>query len=230
MKKEKVLIIAAHPDDDILGCGGYCAKYSNTKDIRVIFIAEGSSCRFQNIEDEKEEINKAISVRTDCSRKALSVLGINNVSFYDMPCGRLDSVSIIDINKIIEKEVIDFQADTLITHSELDVNNDHRIVNRSVMMATRPVLAVGLKNIFTFEVLSSSEWNLSDPFTPNLFEELSEDNLNKKWEALSCFKGEIRDYPHPRSKIGMKTLASYRGMQIGVSYAEGFKIVRSIVL
>ena len=112
------------------------------------------------------------------------------------------------------------------THSEHDTNNDHKIVFNSVMMSTRPGIYTALKKLLSFEVLSSSEWSFTQPFAPNFFETLEISNVQDKWKALACFQTEIKDYPHPRSEEGILTLARYRGMQSGVSFAEAFKIIR----
>ena len=98
----KILVIVAHPDDDILGCGGLLSKYSEIKEFRVVYIAEGSSCRFSSL-DESEIVRKAIEQRSAYAIEALSSLGVSDYKFYDFPCGRLDTVPIIEINKIIEK-------------------------------------------------------------------------------------------------------------------------------
>ena len=225
---DRVLIVAAHPDDDILGCGGFLAKYANQKSIRVIFIAEGTSCRFKRDEIGEKDVLKEIKNRNKNAISALKCLNIDNMEFYNLPCGRLDAVPIIDINKIIEHEIGNFNPNTILTHSEHDINNDHRILFRSVMMATRPGVFKDLKNVMSFEIPSSSEWNFSNSFLPNSYEILDESHVKKKWDALSCFKSEIRPYPHPRSKEGVWVLAKYRGMQIGYSLAEAYRTIRSI--
>ena len=225
--KKNILIIAAHPDDDILGCGGFIAKYNTKTNIRVIFIAEGSSCRFPDLNKNLNKIQKTIETRNNYAKDALKVLGVKQVSFYNLPCGRLDSTPIIEINKIIENELNNFKPHTVITHSEDDTNNDHRIVYRSTLMATRPGAFKNLKTLLSFEVLSSTEWNFSKAFLPNHFESISLAQLNLKWQALECFKSEIGKYPHPRSEEGLKTLAQFRGMQSGFKYAEAFKIIRN---
>ena len=134
---------------------------------------------------------------------------------------------IIDINKIIEKEIKSFDPEIVFTHSENDTNNDHKIIYRSTLMAARPGIHKSLKVVASFEVLSSSEWNFSDAFIPNHFELLTLKELNLKWKALKCYKSEIKSFPHPRSEEGIKTLARYRGMQAGSKYAESYKIIRS---
>ncbi|RHX78270.1 PIG-L family deacetylase [Leptospira yasudae] len=223
---KRILIVSAHPDDDILGCGAYLYKYRNELEFRVVFIAEGSTCRFDFDRIQSKEALEQIEIRTASAIKSLNVLGVKNFKFYDLPCGRLDQIPIIDINKIIENEIRTFKPDTIMVHSETDVNNDHRIVARSLEMAARPVWQDCDVNIVSFEVLSTTEWNLSGPFTPNLFEEISEECLRKKWEALECYYTEIKEFPYPRSYVGLETLAKYRGMQSGFKFAESFKIIR----
>lgn len=224
--KKKVLIIAAHPDDDILGCGGFLAKHKDRYNFKVVFIAEGSSARFKNIPDNLKKIKETIEIRNKYAKDALSLFNIKDIKFHNLPCGRLDTKPIIEINKIIEKEIKSFNPETVLTHAEDDTNNDHRIIFRSIMMATRPGIYKNLKTIASFEVLSSSEWNFSEAFTPNFFEVLTLKELNLKWKALKCYKTETQSFPHPRSEQGIKTLARYRGMQAGFKYAESFKIIR----
>ena len=224
--KENILIVAAHPDDDILGCGGFLAKNKDMYNFKVVFIAEGSTARFENMYDHPEKLKETIETRNQYAIDALSLFNIKDISFYNLPCGRLDSESIIDINKIIEKEIKKFEPQIILTHAEDDTNNDHRVVFRSIMMATRPGTFKNLSTVASFEVLSSSEWNYSKSFTPNYFENLTLRELNLKWKALKCYKSETRRFPHPRSEEGIKALARYRGMQSGFNYAESFKIIR----
>ncbi len=226
----KILIIAAHPDDDILGCGGIISKYRNSNtNIKVIFIAEGSSCRYSLKEISTTKVKDEIEQRNAFGIKALKYLGVDNYTFYNFPCGRLDSISIIDINKVLEKEIFHFQPDTIFTHSEFDTNNDHRIVNRSTLMATRPLPNSSVLSVFSYEVLSSSEWNFGGGFfEPNFFVELNEKNVNEKINALKFYESEIKPYPFPRSKEGIKINCQNRGIQIGVKYAEAFKLLRYI--
>ncbi|AOP33688.1 hypothetical protein A0128_07430 [Leptospira tipperaryensis] len=223
---KRILVIAAHPDDDVLGCGAFIYKHRDNFEFRIIFIGEGSTCRFDLDKISSAEALKQIEIRTSSAKKSLQVLGVKNYKFYDLPCGRLDQVPIIDINKIIENEIRIFRPETVLTHSETDVNNDHRIVYRSLAMAARPVWPDCDVNIVSFEVLSTTEWNLTDPFVPNLFEEISEECLRKKWEALECYYTEIKEFPYPRSFVGLETLAKYRGMQSGLKLAEAYRIIR----
>tara|TARA_A100001011_G_C14297513_1_gene839151 strand:+ start:413 stop:1099 length:687 start_codon:yes stop_codon:yes gene_type:complete len=224
----RVLIIAAHPDDDILGCGGIMSKYKNKIEFRVIFIAEGSSCRFKKENINKKDTKKIIENRNNCGIIALNVLGVNNYYFYNLSCGRLDQVPIIDINKIIENEINEFKPDTVFTHSFEDTNNDHLIVHRATQMATRPSSKTFVDKVFSYEVLSSTEFRFTDVFQPNYFESLSNKNVNEKWLALLEYKSEIQKTPFPRNKEGVFTLAKYRGLQSANLYAESFKLIRDI--
>lgn len=225
----RILIVAAHPDDEVLGCGGFVAKHRSAKCVKVVFLAEGSTCRYVLDQTGSTDARRDIAARTDSARRALNALGVGDVNFYDHPCGRLDQLPILDLNKIIEDELAQYGPDTILTHSEDDVNNDHRIVYRSVLMATRPGGLHHVPNVLCFETQSSTEWNFSSAFAPNYFEVLSAEDVALKWKALECYESETRKYPHPRSREGVETLARYRGLQAGTSYAEAFRIIRTIV-
>ena len=225
----KVLIIAAHPDDDILGCAGLMSKYRGEVEFRVVFIAEGSSCRFNKEQILEEDVIKIINERNSFGVKALKILGVENYHFHDLPCGRLDQVSIIDINKIIEKEIQNFKPDTIFTHSFEDTNNDHIIIHRATQMATRPGSKTFVEKVYTYEVLSSSEWRFTHTFSPNYFESLSEQDVLNKCAALAEYESEIKEFPYPRSEEGIISLAKYRGMQSSNTYAEAFKLIRQII-
>ena len=224
----RILIIAAHPDDDILGCGGFMSKYSKQNSIRVAFIAEGSSCRFDGNSDEiiKEEIDK----RNQFGLNALKVLGVKNVEFYNHKCGNLDQVSILKINKIIENEINNFKPNVLFTHSSKDANNDHSIVHKYTIMATRPGAKFFVPKVYAYEVLSSSEWKFTESFKPNFFEQLNEKDLLNKWRALRKYESEIKPYPYPRSYEGLKVLSNFRGLQCNCEYAEAYEVIREINL
>ncbi len=224
---DKILVLAAHPDDETLGCGGFLAKYGGNN-IRVVFIAEGSSCRFNSDEINEQYVKDKIAERNNYCINALSIFGINDIKFYNYPCGRLDDMPILDINKIIEAEIKDFKPQVILTHAEFDNNNDHRIVFRSTMMATRPGVFNELNKVISYEIPSSTECAFSQVFQPNLFEVLEQKHIEKKWEALKCYESEIFPYPHPRSYEGLMALSRYRGMQAGVEFSEAYQIIRSI--
>ena len=222
---KRVLVIAAHPDDELLGCGATISKYSRQgAEFMVLFIAEGSSCRYES-PDCADSIN-AIAQRTHHAINALNLLGVKDYQFNDLPCGRLDQVPIIEINKIIERAVIKFNPDTVLTHSDLDANNDHRIVHRATIMATRPSAENRIARLLSYEVLSSSEWAYGEAFLPTSFEQIEEHDLVLKCQAMAAYETEMKDYPFPRSERGIRAQAMSRGMQAGVPLAEAFHLIR----
>jgi LmbE family N-acetylglucosaminyl deacetylase len=220
----RALIIAAHPDDDILGCGGVISKFRNKVEFKILFIGEGSTCRYTN--PECNEAIESIEYRNSCAKSALELLGVSEYSFHNLPCGRLDQVPLILINKIIEKEILEFKPDTVFTHSNCDSNKDHVKVYDSTIISTRP--GCGVDNVFSYEVLSSSEWGFEAGFSPNVFFQLMKKNVDDKFNALNKYLGEIKTFPFPRNEKSIITLATFRGMQSGNMYAEAFKLIRQI--
>jgi LmbE family N-acetylglucosaminyl deacetylase len=222
---KRVLIIAAHPDDEILGCGGLIAKYQpQGVRFKIVFIGEGSTCRFND--PSCEAGIAAIEQRNESAVRAIDLLKVDDIEFNDLPCGRLDQVPIISINKIIEEAISSFCPDTVFTHSAYDANSDHKIVFNATIMATRPVTNNHVCRLMSYEVLSTSEWSFTNTFMPNYFEELSEGELNLKWQALALYESEVKKYPFPRSNEGIRALAMMRGMQAGFSYAEAYQLIR----
>jgi LmbE family N-acetylglucosaminyl deacetylase len=198
--------------------------------IKVIFIAEGTSCRFGNGNELNATINSEIEIRNKYGIDALAYLGVPEHSFYNLPCGRLDSVPIITINKIIEGEIAEFKPDTVFTHSRNDANNDHKIVFKSTIMATRPLANSTVRTVLSYEVNSSTEWNFgSESFHPNYFVQLEKQHVQDKIAALNYYQSEIKPYPFPRSGNGIEVTAKNRGMQTGVEFAEAFIMLRSII-
>lgn len=228
-KNEKIIIFVAHPDDEVLGCGGFITKYSSDNKFKVVFIAEGETCRMKKNETLKH-YKKNITERNNQSKKALRLLGVQNLNFYNFRCGELHKMPMLKINKLIEREISLFKPTIILTHSENDLNLDHSIISKSVKVSTRPVkkIAKNMKLILNFEVLSSSEWNISKVFKPNFFIELSKKNLEKKIKALEIYKNEIRSKPHSRSKYGVEILSRYRGLQIGKEFSEAYKVNKFI--
>jgi len=222
----RILVVVAHPDDDILGCGGTLAKYSSTSSIRVVFIAEGTSCRFEK--NDQNQIKAGIRARSASAKRALERLSISDIYFHNLPCGSLNVIPRIEINKIIEKHIQDFLPDTVITHSAYDANLDHRIVFESALIATRPGAKIVVDTLLSCEILSSSEWAFNETFKPNLFIPISFEEVNLKISALIEYASEIRDYPFPRSERGVLTQAQFRGMQSGTEFSESFQLVRQI--
>jgi LmbE family N-acetylglucosaminyl deacetylase len=226
---KRVLVIAAHPDDEVLGCGATISKYSRQGvQFMVLFIAEGASCRFAD--PNCAESAAAITARTRQAVNALALLGVKDYHFNDLPCGRLDQVPIIEINKAIELVICNFDPDTVLTHSAFDANNDHRVVYRSTIMATRPGAQNRVARLLSFEVLSSSEWSFGEAFVATSFEQIEESDLALKWQSLKAYETEIKPYPFSRSEPGVRAQAMIRGIQAGVPLAEAFHLIREFRL
>lgn len=224
---QRVLIVAAHPDDEILGAGGLLSVLSSNQhlSVRILFICEGSSCRFTS-PDDPESI-QAQKYRQDCSLNALQIFSVHDVYFINHPCGNLNLIPILSLNKTIEKHLLEFQPTAVLTHHSSDCNNDHRIVSRAVDMALRPVPHLSSISLLHFEVQSSTDWNFSShPFQPNFFLPLSELNLLQKTEAMSCYHGEFSTEIASRGSLALKSLAHLRGLQAGSHYAEAYQLVR----
>ncbi len=224
MKNKKILVIAAHPDDELLGCGGSLAKLSKQGcNIFALFFTDGVSSRDKN---NKIEISK----RQKNSLKSLKILGVKYSKFLTFPDNSLDKVPLINIVKEIEVVIKKFRPSVIFTHSNVDLNIDHEIISRAVVTATRPKPKFCVKKIFLFETLSSTEWNFNlkkKSFNPNFFIDISK-TIDIKIRSAKAYKGEITSWPHPRSLNGIKNLAKYRGQSVGVKYAEAFYLLREI--
>lgn len=225
--KKKVLIIAGHPDDEVLGCGGFLDKYKNKYEFKVVFMTEGSSCRYDDQVQNEKKIKRDIEHRKKCAIKALKIFSITKITFHNHKCGHLNRTPEIKLNKLIENEIKSFKPEIILTHSNKDLNLDHKTVFQSVQVATRPIKIKNIvKEIYSFEILSSTHWNYQNNFLPNYFIKLSKKNVLNKWNALKCYSGETLKKPYPRSRHGVETLARFRGMQCGSNYAESFEILR----
>jgi len=225
---KRILVVAAHPDDEILGCGGTLAKLVATGGIvHVLFLADGVFSRRVNscASDDNELI-----VRRAAAQSACAILGIDQVFFGDFPDNRMDTIALLDIIKTIEIEVTEFCPDTIFTHHAGDLNIDHRLVHQAVVTACRPQAGISVKTLLMFEVPSSTEWQLphSAPiFCPNWFVDISS-TLEAKMAALNQYATEMRNWPHPRSMRAVEHLNRWRGATIGVEAAEAFMLGRQL--
>ena len=226
----RVLVVAAHPDDEILGCGGTIARLTAEGAVlRVVFLAEGITARYDPEEFDRPDVVAQSRERNDNAFKALALLGVatEEVFVSDRPCCRLDQVPQIDLVKEIEGHVRDFRPSELMTHAALDTNVDHRLAHQATLAAIRPLDNRHLRRVLAFEVLSSTEWNPTGAFHANAFYEIGE-RVEDKIAAMAAYGDEMRQPPHPRSAEVIRALARFRGAQAGVDFAEGFTLIRSL--
>ena len=209
MRLSKILVIAAHPDDEIIGCGGTVAR----------LVDEGNSA-FTVIVGEDRGLKKQ-------AMEAGEIIGVHEIRFLGYKDNKFDEVSLLDIVQSIESMLEIYQPDIIFTHFRNDLNIDHELTYRAVITATRPMPYQTVKKIYSFEILSSTEWRYPTSFSPNVFWAI-EGTLNRKIKAISKYETELKDYPHPRSKIGITLNADYWGMKAGLISAEPFEMVRAI--
>ncbi|MDO5978847.1 PIG-L deacetylase family protein [Flavivirga spongiicola] len=231
LKNKKILVVVAHPDDELLGLGASMHKLIkkyNCK-IRAVILGEGITSRADQHDTNKwkEELKQ----HKQNIEEAVSQIGYESVGIYDFPDNRFDSVALLDIIKIVEKEKREFQPEVIFTHHGGDVNIDHQKTFEAVITATRPMDHEKVKTIITFETPSGTEWRASsDPrhFTPNFYISVSEKDIEAKIRGMESYKFEKREFPHPRSPKALTILAQQRGVSVGKNYAEAFCIIRSI--
>lgn len=227
---KKVLVVVAHPDDEVLGCGATIARHANSGDeVHVIILAEGVTSR----DNTRVRVmrNAELSELAKNAELANKVLGVHSHSLHDLPDNRLDSINLLDVTKLIENYVQSIKPEILYTHHAGDVNIDHRIIHEAVVTATRPQPGQSVKTLLFFEVPSSTEWQTPGsamPFLPNWFVDVTS-TLDVKIKALESYQSEMRSWPHSRSYEAVQYLARWRGASIGCEAAEAFMVGRQIV-
>lgn len=224
-RQAPVLIVAAHPDDEVLGCGGTIAKLADTGvPVHVVFLADGVHSR------GGESNAQELEARRQAAVKACEILGVSSVSFRDFPDNCMDTVPLLDITRTVEHYLHEYQPSAVFTHHGGDVNIDHRRTFEAVTVACRPQMGNTVKSILSFEVPSSTEWQLTGnalAFVPNWFVDISA-TLGRKMAALQAYEFEMRDWPHPRSYQGVEHLAKWRGATVGAEAAEAFVLGRQL--
>lgn len=224
----RVLVVAAHPDDETLGCGGTIARFRQAgAEVRVFCLAEGITARYEVAAFETPAVLAEIAQRAANGRRALALLGVPDaeIFFDERLCCRLDTLAETEIVKAIERHARAFQPTIVLTHAGFDTNVDHRIIHRAVLAAFRPYHFPEVRAVLSFEVLSSTEWNPSEPFHADVFVDIGA-TMEAKLAALAAYGDEIKPPPHPRSMDVVRGLARYRGAQAGVEWAEAFHLLR----
>lgn len=228
-ESKRVLVVAAHPDDEVLGCGGTVARLATEGDeVRIAILAEGMTSREKQREQTDPEKLKHLHAR---AQQAAGKLNAKDLTLAKLPDNRLDTVPLLDVVKLVEDLIENFRPDTIYTHHAGDLNVDHGVVHRAVLTATRPVPGQDVRQVYAFEVPSSTEWSfqrLEPAFRPNVFVDITR-TLDRKIEALACYDTETRKFPHPRSPEALRAIAARWGSVAGFQAAEAFELVRSLV-
>ena len=224
----RVLVAAAHPDDEVLGCGGTIARLAReAHDIHIAILGEGITSRYPQRNQAEATLVEALHAR---SHEVGKMLGANDVLMHNLPDNRFDSVPLLDVVKIIENLVARLTPEVIYTHHAGDLNIDHMVVHRAVMTATRPMQGQPVREIYAFEIPSSTEWafrRFEPSFRPNVFVDIS-DTLDVKVRALAHYETEVRPFPHPRSPEALQALGRRWGVVVGCQAAEAFELIRAI--
>lgn len=223
---QRILVVAAHPDDEILGCAGSVARFvKEGAEAFTLILGEGKTSRDKkrNATKRKSEIDQ---LRKEIKR-ANSLIGVQDVFIRDLPDNRFDQLDLLDVVKEVEEIKKKIRPDVVFTHFEHDLNIDHQVTFRAVLTATRPMQGETVKEFYSYEVMSSTEWRFPLTFSPNVFVDISE-TIENKIKAMAVYESELRDFPHPRSLEGIKLTAQNWGIKIGVNYAEAFRLIRKI--
>lgn len=214
----KVLVFAPHNDDEVLGVGGTIAKHvANGDEVYVCEVTIGKN-------EERAKLIKEEAL------KAHEVLGVKETFFLDFPVVRLSTIPAIELNKEVHKVVQEVKPEIAYIPHKGDMHKDHAVVAESAMVALRPVDSPQVKEIYVYETLSETEWNIpsvDNLFIPNVYVDITE-TIDRKLTAMKCYQSQLYDFPHPRSLQAIQSLSELRGSTICVENAESFMLVRNI--
>jgi N-acetylglucosamine malate deacetylase 1 len=219
----RILVIAAHPDDEVLGMGGTIAMHAAVRQdaVRIVCVTDGSSTQYPGDAEKRAQ-------KEEEARVAAAELGVTDYVHLDLPDMRLDTIPHVDVNRVVEDQITDFEP-TVVYTVHPDVNRDHRALFDSVAVATRPVPGQSVRRVLTYAPTSSTEWTPSalNWFVPNWFVDVT-DTLDRKLASFAHYQTEARDYPHPRSERAIRAAAEFYGASCGCEAAEPFVLVRSL--
>jgi LmbE family N-acetylglucosaminyl deacetylase len=219
-------VVAAHPDDEILGCGGTVARLVNDGyEAFSLVLGEGVTSRDEH-RDRSGRMQEIVALKSEMER-ANRAIGVRSVFSYSFPDNRFDSVPILEVVKVIEEIKKQVLPSLVLTHHRNDLNVDHQVTYSATLAATRPMPGEVVRAVYSFEVLSSTEWNYPQTYCPSLFFDISA-TLERKIEALACYASEMREYPHPRSLDAVRLTAQAWGVRVGLLHAEAFEVVREL--
>lgn len=217
----KVLVVAAHPDDEVLGCGGTIAKMAaQGSEVVILILGEGGMSRSDATGDEVSRLQAD-------AQKSASLLGAHSVRFASLPDNQFDSISMLEVVKEVEAVIEDVKPEIVFTQHGGDLNVDHQITFQAVMTATRPMQGECVRALYAYEVASSTEWafqKFEPAFRPSLFIDVT-DFMDQKLEAMSAYELESRAAPHPRSPEVLRAMAVTRGSAAGMCAAEAFEVI-----
>lgn len=225
--QKSVLVVAAHPDDEILGCGAMIAKHVKQGDrVTVLIMGEGVLARK---ELSSEEGKVQLGHLWEDAKKANDFLGVNKLILHTLPDLKFSTIPYLDIVHVIEKVRDECKPSIVYTHHHGDANMDHQTISHAMQAVCRALPQSTIEDVYAFEIPSSTEWNFRHDrqFRPNVYHNIGGEYLRKKIEALKLYRSEIRDFPHPRSAKYIEALAHVRGGQVGFEEAEAFELVYS---
>lgn len=215
-----VLVVAAHADDEVLGCGGTIARLTAIgRRVHIMFMTDGISARQEGDSE----------ARMQAAKEAAATLGAESPRFGDFPDNAMDSIPLLDVARAVESVVSEIKPSLVLTHHHGDLNVDHEIVNRAVLTACRPQPDFCVRTLLAFSVRSSTEWGVpkqGNRFTPNVFIDI-EHQIEAKTKALLAYEMELREFPHTRSLEAVQNEASVLGASVGLRAAEALELIRT---
>jgi len=219
----RVLAIAAHPDDETIGAGGVIARHvAQGDEVYWCIVTQGYSPPWS--EETLAEARSQVD-------EVQEVLGFREVFLLGFPTVKLNTVPYIDLCSALQQVVDQVQPEIVYTTPRDDINQDHRIVYEATLVAARPLPGSSVRRLLCYEISTTARFGLpagSTGFAPNVFVDISR-YLEKKLEAIRCYRTELREYPHPRSVKGLRLLAEERGLSVGLQAAECFQLVRELL-
>jgi LmbE family N-acetylglucosaminyl deacetylase len=218
MKPKQILVIAAHPDDELLGCGGTVALHASQGDrVTSVVVCEGESLRY----------GEGVVPQSDHMKKAAETLGVSDVRALGFPDQKLDTVTLTELITPLEQVVREVQPQIVYCQYGGDINLDHELLFKALLVATRPTEPF-IQAVYAFDTASSTEWAYPRTFLPDTWVDITA-TIDKKIAAMGCYESEVRPYPHPRSLEALRNRAQAWGNQCCLPFAEVFMTVRRVI-